>query len=58
MLLREDDGFNLRYSKLDLVSVVLGRIESHKYVSGLVFDEEEDATQQDSWDQTLDSRFG
>jgi len=44
MRLREDDGSNLRYSKLDLVSVVLGRIESHRYVSGLVFDDEEDAT--------------
>ena len=39
MPLLEDDGFNLRSSK-----IVLIRKESHRYVSGLVFVDEEDAT--------------
>jgi hypothetical protein len=40
MLLREDDGFNLRSSKLDNGAVVLGRIDSDRYVLGLVFVDE------------------
>ena len=44
MLLREDDGFNLRYFKLDHGTVFLVGIEHHRYVSSLVFVDEEDAT--------------
>ena len=35
MLLREYCGFNLRSSKLDHGTVVLGRIECHRYLSVL-----------------------
>jgi len=44
MLLREDDGFNLRSPLLDHGAMVLGRIESHRYISSLVFVDEENAT--------------